>query len=190
MIGRMKSLRAIVIFVLIIAAGAYAWTQTPSYSVYRIQQSLNTRDYATFTQYVDVDSVVGHALEELGHGKAGTPQQKPAPSQNPLVDLVRKGLQSLMRNVQDIAKAGAEFAVQQAFTNQDQELPQIPTAAIVGALVGGETREDIRYFPVPLKHGEELEIGLRYTSDGIWRVVQVTNVRALIDEVQRRHQRS
>ena len=190
MIGRMKSLRAIVIFVLIIAGGAYAWTQTPSYSVYRIQQSLKTRDYATFTQYVDVDSVVGHALEELGHGKADTPQQKPAPSQNPLADLVRKGLQSLARNVQDIAKAGAEFAVQQAFANQDQELPQIPTAAIVGALVGGEAREDVRYFPVPLKHGEELEIGLRYTSDGIWRVVQVTNVRALIDEIQGRHQRS
>ena len=186
----MKSSRALVIFPLIIAASAYAWTQTPSYSVYRIQQSLKTRDYPTFTQYVDVDSVVGHALEELGHNKADTPQKKLPPSQNPLADLVRKGLQSLARNVQEIAKAGAEFAVQQAFTNQDQELPQIPSAAIVGALVGGETREDVRYFPVPLQHCEELEIGLRYTSDGIWRVVQVTNIRALLEEIQRRYQRS
>ena len=186
----MKSSRALVIFPLIIAVSAYAWTQTPSYSVYRIQQSLKTRDYPTFTQYVDVDSVVGHALEELGHNKADTPQKKLPPSQNPLADLVRKGLQSLARNVQEIAKAGAEFAVQQAFTNQDQELPQIPSAAIVGALVGGETREDVRYFPVPLQHCEELEIGLRYTSDGIWRVVQVTNIRALLEEIQRRYQRS
>lgn len=185
-IGRMKSLRMIVIFVLILAGGAYAWTQTPSYSVYRIQQSLKTRDYSTFIQYVDVDSVVGHALEELGHDKADPPPQKPAPSQSPLADLVRKGLQSLARNVQDIAKAGAEFAVQQAFVNQDQELPQIPNVAVVGALVGGEAREGIRYFPVPLRNGEELEIGLRYTADGIWRVVQVTNVRSLLDEIQNR----
>ena len=187
---RMKSVRTLVILILIGLGGAYAWTQTPSYSVYQIQQSLKARNYETFTQYVDIDSVVGHALAELGHSAVDVPPQQNPPSQGSLGDLLQRGLKSLARNVQEIAKAGAEFAVEQAFRNPDQELPQIPTIAVAGALVGGETREDVRYFPVPLRSGEEIEIGLRYTTEGLWRVVQVTNVQALIDEVQRKHLKS
>ena len=186
MMAYMKSLRVIVISVLLGLGGVYAWMQTASYSVYQIQQSLKTRNYETFTQYVDIGSVVGHALEELGPGSPDVPQRQDSPSQGSLANLLQKGLRSLARNVQDIAQAGVTFAVRQAFQNPDQELPQIPTIAVVGALVGGETREQVRYFPVPLRNGEEIEIGLRYTPEGLWRVVQVTHVQALIDAMKRR----
>ena len=134
MMGRMKSLRAIVLCTLLGLGGVYAWMQTPSYSVYHIQQALKTRNYETFTQYVDIDSVI---------------------------------------------------AIQQTFQNSDLTLPQIPTIALIGTVVGGETREDIRYFSVPLDSGEEIEIGLRYTPAGWWRVVRVTNVQALLKAVFR-----
>ena len=184
---RMKSRRTLIVIpVLLVLSGVYAWLQTPSYAVYQIQQSLKTRNYETFTQQVDIGSVIGYALEELGLDSADVPQQQDSTAQGSLAVLLQKGLRSLARNVQDIAKAGVEFAVQQAFQNPEQELPQIPTIAVIEALVGGETREQVRYFPVLLSSGEEIEIGFRYTSAGVWRVVRVTNVQALIDTVRRR----
>ena len=184
MMGRMKSLRAIVLCTLLGLGGVYAWMQTPSYAVYHIQQALKTRNYETFTHTVDIDSVVSYALEDLGQSVPDIPQQHDTPSDS-LVGLLHKGLESLTRDVQDLAKAGVTFAIQQTFQNSDLTLPQIPTIALIGTVVGGETREDIRYFSVPLDSGEEIEIGLRYTPEGRWRVVRVTNVQALLKAVFR-----
>ena len=181
----MKSLRAVGLCIFLGLGGVYAWTHTPSYSVYHIQQSLKTRNYETFTHYVDIDSVIDYALEDLGQRVPEVPQQRDAPSDS-LAGLLHKGLKSLTRDVQDLAKAGVTFAVQQAFYNSDLTLPQIPTVALIGTVIGGDTREDIRYFSVPLDSGEEIEIGLRATSEGRWRVVRVTNVRTLMKTVFRK----
>ncbi len=184
MMGDMKSLRAFVLCVLLGLGGVYAWMQTPSYSVYHIQQALKTRNYETFTHYVDIDSVVSYALEDLGQSVPDVPQQRAAPPRS-LAGLLHKGLKSLTRNVQDLAKAGVTFAVQQAFQNPDLALPQIPTVTLIGTVIGGDTREDLRYFSVPLDRGEEIEIGLRSTPEGRWQVVRVTNVQALMKAVFR-----
>lgn len=184
MMGRMKSPRAIVLCILLGLGGVYAWMQTPSYAVYHIQQALKTRNYETFTQYVDIDSVVSYALEDLGRRVPDVPRQQDTPPDS-LVGLLHRGLESLTRDVQDLAKAGVTFAIQQTFQNSDLTLPQIPTIALIGTVVGGETREDIRYFSVPLDSGEEIEIGLRHTPEGRWRVVRVTNVQALLKAVFR-----
>ena len=184
MMGRMKSLRAIILCVLLVLGSVYAWMQTPSHAVYHIQQALKTRNYETFTHYVDINSVVDYALEEVGQSVPDIPQQQDAPPDS-LAGLLQRGLKSLTRNVQDIARAGVTFAVQQAFQNSDLTLPQIPTVALIGTVIGGETREGIRYFSVPLDSGEEIEIGLRHTPEGRWRIVRVTNVRALMRAVFR-----
>ncbi len=167
--------------VLLGLGGVYAWMQTPSYSVYRIQQALKTRNYETFTHYVDIDSVIDYALEDLGQRVPAVPQQPP----DSLVGLLHRGLESLTRDVQDLAKAGVTFAIQQTFQNSDLTLPQIPTVALLGTVIGGDTREDIRYFSVPLDSDEAIEIGLRHTPAGRWRVVRVTNVQALLKAVFR-----
>ena len=184
MMGCMKSLRAIVLCVILGLGGVYAWMQTPSYSVYHIQQALKTRNYETFTHYVDIDSVVSYALEDLGQSAPDVPQPQDTPPDS-LAGLLHRGLRSLTRDVQDLAKAGVTFAVQQAFQNSDLTLPQIPTIVLIGTVIGGDTREDIRYFSVPLDNGEEIEIGLHYTPEGRWRVVRVTNVQALLKAVFR-----
>ena len=184
MMGRMKSLRTIGLGVLLGLGGVYAWMQTPSYAVYHIQQALKTRNYETFTHYVDIDSVVSYALEDLGQSVPDVPQQPDAPPDS-LAGLLNRGLRSLARDVHDLAKAGVTFAVQQAFYNPDLTLPQIPTVALMGTVVGGETREDIRYFSIPLDRSEDIEIGLRHTPEGRWRVVRVTNVQALLNAVFR-----
>ena len=52
-----------IVFVLV---GGLAWTFTPSYSLYHIQRALDTHDYERFARYVDIDSVINHAADELG----------------------------------------------------------------------------------------------------------------------------
>src|SRR5215471_17328753 len=57
------------VFILLLVGGGYAWTGTPSYSLYRIRQALFTHDYTTFSFYVDVDSVLDHGFDEFVNEK-------------------------------------------------------------------------------------------------------------------------
>src|SRR5437879_3548703 len=79
------------IVVLLVAGLSYAWTFTPSYSVYRIRQALETHDYDLFTQYVDVNSVLDHALDEFTD--PGVNNSEESPLHGPLTKALRnKGL--------------------------------------------------------------------------------------------------
>lgn len=179
MMPRMSLLRALVIVAVLLVGGGYTWLQTPSYSIYRIQQALRTRDHAAFRRYVDLDSVVGHAVSEVGGDLLSGTREPP---RRGLAGLLQKGVERLVENVPDLARVTTGFAVRQAFDNPDQRLPDIPLIAVVGALLVGETRDGVRYLPVTLRSGEEIEIGLRANPDGVWRVVRVTRVKALLDE--------
>ena len=89
--------------------------------------------------------------------------------------------------MEDIAAAGAEFAVQQAFRDPDRELPQIPSIAVIMALVGAEFRQDIRFFTVPVGDNRTIEVGFRRNTGNVWRVVAVSDVSALIEEIEARY---
>src|SRR5712691_4985572 len=77
--------------VLLLAVGVgYAWTFTPSYSLYRIRQALETHDYVLFARYVDVDSVLDHGLDEVvGNEEKNAEGREP---RGPLAKALRKGL--------------------------------------------------------------------------------------------------
>ena len=181
MMPRMSLLRALVVTIVLLVGGGYAWLQTPSYSIFRIQQALRMRDHAAFQRYVDIDGIVGHAVSEVGGDLLAGTQKSP---RRGLAGLLQKGVERLVENVPDLARVTVRFAVRQAFDNPDQPLPDIPTLAVVGALLVGETRDGVRYLPVTLRSGEEIEIGFRATPDGVWRVVRVTRVKALLDELR------
>ncbi len=163
---------------LALAAGL-AWTFTPSYAVYHIRRALETHDYERFARYVDVDSVVGHALDELG---LSSPPDRDGGGGS-LADLLRQGLQSLGAELRGLVSDGAGFVVEQAVRDQSRQLPAIPTVAILGALFAGETRDGIRRFPIRLQNGEQIEIRMQKSDQGVWRVVAVTNVKGLLAEL-------
>src|SRR5215470_18089952 len=77
------------IVVLVLAGLGYAWTFTPSYSLYWIRQALQTHDYAMFTQYVDVDSVLDHANDDFT--SEGKTDPNALPLRGTLGKLLRKG---------------------------------------------------------------------------------------------------
>src|SRR5262249_20827874 len=165
--------------VLLVAGLSYAWTFTPSYSVYRIRQALETHDYDLFTQYVDVNSVLDHALDEFIH--SGPDDSEESPIQGPLAKALRnKGLlKGLAGRVRSVTKAGLEFIVEQSVKNPENQLPEIPASALVAALWVGRADGDLVRFPIKVKKGDRIEVKARRTPQGRWRVVEVENLTAL-----------
>ncbi|TMA51093.1 MAG: DUF2939 domain-containing protein [Deltaproteobacteria bacterium] len=93
------------ICVLLLGGAGYAWTFTPSYSLYRIKSALEAHDYPAFARYVDVDSVLDHALDEVVENKEKSPEE-PAP-QGPLARALRKGfLKRFSRDAREVVKSG------------------------------------------------------------------------------------
>ena len=165
--------------VLLVAGLSYAWTLTPSYSVYRIRQALEAHDYDLFTQYVDVNSVLDHALDEFM--TSGTDGSEESPIQGPLGKALRnKGLfRGMARRVRGVTKAGLEFIVEQAVKNRENQLPEIPASALFAALWVGRAEGDLVRFPIKIKKGDRIEVKARRTPQGRWRVVEVENLTAL-----------
>ncbi len=163
------------IAVLLLTGAGYAWTFTPSYSLYQIRRALITHDYPTFSRYVDVDSVVDHAFEEL---QLGAGESAP---RGFFGKLLKKGLSSAFaQQAREVVKAGVSIAVEQAVTDRDRPLPQIPAFAVIGALWQGRTEEDTAAFPIRLKKGQQLEVKARQTPEGVWRVIEVANLSVLL----------
>ncbi|MGH7966735.1 MAG: hypothetical protein ACRERD_33730 [Candidatus Binatia bacterium] len=171
---------------LLLAGLGYAWTFTPSYSLFRIKYALEAHDYDTFSRYVDVDSVLDHALDEFG----GNPEQEreEANPEGLLGKALRKGfLKNFARDARPVVKAGLRIVVEQTVKNRDHPLPQIPFAAVVGALWYGRTDEgNTVSFPIKIKKGEHIQIKARQTPAGLWRVVEVSDLSAFLSTIKSR----
>src|SRR5262245_29574782 len=173
------------IVVLLLAGLGYAWTLTPSYSLYWIRQALKTHDYALFTQYVDVDSVLDHAIDDFtGQGK--TDPGEP-PLGGTLGKMLRKGLlKDFAEGARAVVKAGLDIVVEQAVKNPDSQLPEIPTSALLAALWVGQAEGDTVRFPIKVKKGDRIEVRARQTPEGRWQVVEVENLPALLPTLKSR----
>lgn len=170
---------------LLVVGLMYAWTFTPSYALYRIKHALETHDYATFSRHVDVDSVLDHALDEV----AANVQERATASapRGPLAKALRKGfLKHLAREAREITKAGLTIAVEQAVTDPECQLPEIPAVAVVGALWQGHHDGDLVSFPVQVKKGGQVAVKMRQNTAGTWQVVEVTNLSALFPTLRSR----
>lgn len=171
---------------LLVAGLGYAWTFTPSYSLYRIRQALATHDYALFTQYVDLDSVLDHAFDELTD--LGTKHVEEPTPRGPLGKMLQKrGVwKDFSQGVRAVGKAGLEFIVQQSVTNRKSQLPEIPASAVVAALWTGRAEGDTVHFPIKVKKGAQIEVKARRTLEGVWRVVEIENLPALLPALKPR----
>jgi len=177
--------RHFIILLLVGGGGGYAWTFTPSYSLYCLKHALETHDYETFSRYVDVDSVLDHALDEIGSRESET-SAKPR-LKGFLGKLDRKGLfKFLAGEAREVTKAGLSIAVEQAVKDRDRPLPQIPLFAVPVALWLGRSEGELVVFPVKLKDEQTVEVKMRRTPPEPWRVVVVTNLKVLLPTLQRK----
>lgn len=183
-----KSRRSLFVFLaglVLSVGGGYAWTFTPSYSLYCLKQALDTHDYETFSRYVDVDSVLDHALDELGATESQG-MEKPQ-LKGFLGKLARKGLfKFLAGDAREVTKAGLSIAVEQAIKDRERPLPQIPLLAVPAALWLGRSEGELVVFPVKLKKEQVVEVKMRRASPAPWRVVEVINLKVLLPAFQRK----
>jgi hypothetical protein len=182
--GLRRFFMSLSIVALVLAGIGYAWTFTPSYSLYHIRQALLAHDYATFSYYVDVDSVLDHAFAEVtGDGQTAEGNPKP---RGALAKLFKKGiLKKFAHEAREVVKAGAAIAVEQAVRDHERPLPEIPAFTVVAALWTGTTEGDTMTFPVKVKKGKQIEIRVRKNPLGVWRVVEVSNLPALLPALRR-----
>lgn len=174
-----------ILTLLLIGAG-YAWTGTPSYSLYRIRRALLAHDYDTFARYVDVDSVLDHGLEEFTKEQPKG-EEAPAKRHGLFGNFLKKGLlKGLGSDARDLMKAGLSIAVEQAVRDPNRALPEIPLFAVVATLWSGQAENEDMRFPVKVKKGAILEVKTRQSPAGVWRVVEVDNLPALLPLLKHR----
>ena len=185
-LGTSRRLMLVLLVGLILGVGGgYAWTFTPSYTLYCLKHALDTHDYETFSRYVDIDSVLDHALDELGGAESGQ-EEKPR-LKGFLGKLARKGLfKFLAGEAREVTKAGLSIAVEQAVKDRDRPLPQIPLWAVPASLWLGRSEGELVVFPVKLKKEQIVEVKMRHTSPEPWRVVAVTNLKVFLPAFQRK----
>jgi hypothetical protein len=92
---------------------------------------------------------------------------------------------NFVRDAREVVKAGMEIALEQAVRDRERPLPEIPAAAVVAALWSGQAEGDSISFPVKVKRGGRIEIKARKSPAGIWRVVEITNLSALLPALRR-----
>ncbi len=179
--------RSVLIFgalALLLAGLGYAWTFTPSYSLYHLRRALIAHDYATFSYYVDIESVLDHALEDLNDRRSRDEDAQP---RNPLEKFLRKKILKGLLNdaTAGLAKAGLEIVIEQVVRDTSRPLPEIPAVAVLAALWQGHTEDGVASFPVKVKKGRTIDIRARQNSAGVWRVVEIDNLPALLPSLKR-----
>jgi hypothetical protein len=184
--GKSRRLMLVLLAGLVLGVGGgYAWTFTPSYTLYCLKHALETHDYEIFSRYLDIDSVLDHALDELGEAESEE-REKPR-LKGFLGKLARKGLfKFLTGEAREVTKAGLSIAVEQAVKDRDRPLPQIPLWAVPASLWLGRSEGELVVFPVKLKKEQVVEVKMRRTLPEPWRVVAVTNLKVLLPPLQRK----
>jgi hypothetical protein len=190
-------------WVIVLVAGALcgvltfsAWVETPSYTLYRIKRAVDTQDLETFRYYVDLDSVLDHALREVGgkffnREKAENPEGQ-SPQQPSHKGLLKGLLSRLAPEVKGLVQDGARWAVERMIT-QPRKKSLIPYPALVAAMwqvrkEGGQAFRRVS-LPIKTKQGAIVEVRMHEVPDSYWRVVEVTNVKALLAEIKFRSRR-
>lgn len=165
----------------------YVWLGTPSYTLYKVKRAVDTQDVETFRHYVDLDSVLDHALREVGgkffdQKRAGNPEEQSS-QRPPRKGLLKDLFKRFAPEIKGLLRDEARRMVEQVIT-QPREKPLIPYSALIAAMWQVRREGEEASLPVQTRRGAIVEVKMRQVPEGYWRVVEVTNVKALLAEVK------
>jgi hypothetical protein len=192
---------------LLVAAGLgggivyWSYLGTPEYSLARAALAYRQRDFQAFSTYVDVDAVVGAAIDDV---IASTAQPAPGGAAETTFAALGKALaQTLLSSLKPDLTAGARTALQSYFATGSfgsappawTQGPMAAAGALVSGLDGDPTgvyrgldyvRVDgatahagVRIHPKQLDEDVVFDLLLERESD-LWRVTSITNLRELV----------
>jgi hypothetical protein len=162
--------------ILILAAVA-GWAifylpNSPSWAVLRLKQNIDARDGDEAAKYVDFESVVRKAGQEMVQ-KQGATDPLSAMLGNAAVDLLTKPM----------AQVAKSWAVQKV--DDGAKEVQMPGAAVAASLVLLHRHGNTAATDFTDNKGQRWRIHLARGDDGYWRVTEVEDVEQLLQKLQR-----
>jgi len=178
------------ILIIIVAAGwaVFYLPGTPSYAIFELKQAIDARDGEGAAAYVDFRKVVLNAgyemVQERNAGGSGEGSGGDDPS-NVLGRLIGKGAVDLLSG--PMAALLKQWAIQQV--NDGAKEVQMPSAGVVGAIALLHRYDDTAYTRWQDKKGQVWEVRMAREPAG-WKVVEVKNVKQLLDKLERHEEKS
>ncbi len=171
---------AILLILLFAGWAVFYLPGTPSYAIFELKQAVDARNGNVAASYVDFKKVVQNAGYEAlqGHNSsaAGTD-----PS-SIIAQFVGRGAVDLFSG--PMAALLQQWCVQQV--NDGAQQLQMPTAAVVGAVLLLHRNDGTAYTQWTDHKGQVWEVRMEREADG-WKIVQVKNVAELLEKLK--HQR-
>ncbi|HEV2170765.1 MAG TPA: hypothetical protein VGR40_07445 [Candidatus Binatus sp.] len=164
---------AILILVVIGGWATFYLPQTPSFAVLRLKQSIDARDGDEAAKYVDFESVVTKAGQEMVQKQGGT---------DPLSTMLGNAAIGLL------AKPMAQVTRQWAIKKVDDAAPevQMPNSAVAASIVLLHRSGDTASTDFTDNRGRRWRIHLARGDDGYWRVTEIEDVQQFLQKLQQR----
>ena len=144
---------------------------SPSFAVFQLKRAIDARDGETAARYVNFESVVKHAGDEMVQQKAG----------DPLSQMIGEGAVNLF--LKPLAQAARNYAVKDVNDGADEV--QMPPIAVVGAMVLMHRDDGIAYTRFVDKKNRQWEVRMARNDQGVWQISEVKNIQQLLDKLQR-----
>jgi len=145
--------------------------QTPSWAVLRLKQAVDAREGDEAAKYVDFESVVKKAGNEMVQNQGGSDPLS-AMLGNAAIELLAKPMAQLAKS----------WAVQKVDDGASEV--QMPGAAVAASLVLMHRNGDTAYTDFKDNKGQEWEIHLARGDAGYWRVTEIKNIGQLLQKLQ------
>ena len=170
-----------ILIILVIAGWALFYVPgTPSYAIFELKQAIDARDGQGAARWVDFQKVVRSAGYEMVEGE----NSGDANSSNMLGQLVGKGAVDLFSG--PMAALLQQWSIHQVDSGAKEV--QMPAAAVAGAIVMLHHHENSAYTRWTDHKGQVWEVRLAREA-GVWKIVEVKNVKQLLDKLQREQQK-
>ena len=163
---------AILILAAVAGWAGFYLPYTPTWSVLRLKQDIDARDGDEAAKYVDFESVVKKAGQEMVQKQAGT---------DPLSAMLgNAAIEMLSKPMAQVAKSWAIKKV-----DDGAREVQMPPAAVAGSLVLLHRNGDTASTDFTDNKGQRWRIHLARGDDGSWRVTEVEDIGQLLQRLQR-----
>ncbi|HLW69876.1 MAG TPA: hypothetical protein VKS22_04555 [Candidatus Binataceae bacterium] len=174
------------LIVLILGGWAFFYLpDTPSYAIFELKQCVDARNGAAAADYVDFQKVVQAAGAEMIEGdNSGSGASDTSAGSNLLGQLLGKGMVNLFSG--PMAALLRQWAVQQV--NDGVQQVQMPPAAVAGAIALLHRDGDAAYTRWTDHKGQVWEVQMA-REDGRWKIVEVKNVRTLLEKLRRHEEK-
>src|ERR1700722_2516737 len=145
---------------------------TPTWAVLKVKQAIDAREGDEAAKYVDFESVVKKAGQEMVRKQGGTDPLS-AMLGNAAIELLSKPMAQVAKN----------WAIQKV----DDGAPevQMPGSAVLASLVLLHRNGDVASTDFTDNKGRRWRIHLARDPDGYWRVTEIEDVADLLQKLQR-----